>query len=146
MIGLGFIAVLVSPPSQIPLLGLWLTKDRDAEVRLAPCAADAHLVCGSIEKILDPSEIGALDDNNPDPGLRMRHVEGITILSHFRLTSGPQGTVWQDGQAYDPDKGKTYSGLELRLQDSRHLVLSKSLNLAGVKATLSEEVWTRLGN
>ena len=46
------------------------------------------------------------DENNPDPTLRERLLQGITILNDFNYDGGRR---WQGGTIYDPNNGKTYN-------------------------------------
>lgn len=99
-----FAAVLVAGAAQAapaPVTGRWLTEERDAMVEVAPCGAQ---LCGRIVRILRPSaDRPAVDRNNPDPALRDRPIQGLTILSGF--------TADRDrfkGRIYDPRSGKTY--------------------------------------
>lgn len=85
-----------------PVSGRWYTEEKDSIVHITTCGA---VVCGKVAKVLRPGPKGGkpLDVNNPDPALRARPIEGITLLSGFRDT----GDEWE-GQIYDPRAGKTY--------------------------------------
>ena len=47
------------------------------------------------------------DDKNPDPALRDRLLNGMTIMQGFRYVGGNR---WTGGKIYDPNSGKTYKG------------------------------------
>ncbi len=98
-----FTALLFASPAfaAVPVNGRWLTVEKDSVVEIGPCGG---AVCGRIARILTPQPEGPpRDENNPNPALRIRPVEGLTILSGFR----DGGKNWQ-GSIYDPRKGKTY--------------------------------------
>jgi uncharacterized protein (DUF2147 family) len=116
--------------------GAWMTQDRDAIVRIAPCPGRADLLCGRVERILDPTEADARDEHNPDPARRGRPVQGLEILSGFKAG----GQVWSGGSIYDPDDGHTHTGLDLRLDGPDRLVVSKLV----FKAEVGRQVWTRV--
>ncbi|MBC8132632.1 MAG: DUF2147 domain-containing protein [Deltaproteobacteria bacterium] len=95
--------LLLSAPASAaaPVSGQWLTVEKDSVVEIAPCG---KALCGRIERILAAQPKGpSRDVNNPDPKLRNRTIQGMTILSGFTDT----GKAWQ-GSIYDPRRGKTY--------------------------------------
>lgn len=86
--------------------GIWMVEDKDAKVKIYPCA-DGY--CGKIIWLEEPrTDSGKIrtDENNPDPELRDRTLKGLKILSGLEY-SGDK--VWEDGEIYDPENGKTYS-------------------------------------
>ncbi|HSK40270.1 MAG TPA: DUF2147 domain-containing protein [Arenibaculum sp.] len=87
-------------------LGDWLTEDKDAALTITDC--DGRL-CGRIiwlESATDQAGSLRLDENNPDPAKQARRICGLVVISGFE-PSGPD--TW-DGQVYNPQDGKTYSG------------------------------------
>lgn len=92
-----------------PVNGRWYTDGKDSIVEVGPCGA---LVCGRVVKVLKnmPNGQPPVDANNPNPALRKRPVQGITILSGFKDT----GKEWA-GSIYDPRAGKTYKSTMVRL-------------------------------
>ena len=60
----------------------------------------------------------ARDTNNSDPKLQTRPLKGLNIFSGF--TPGDGG--WENGEVYDPSKGKTYSG-KITIKDANTLTL-----------------------
>jgi uncharacterized protein (DUF2147 family) len=82
--------------------GMWLTDDRKAVVRIAPCGAN---LCGTIDRVLDRSPASPTTDlHNPDPRLRGRPIVGLQILTGFVRS----GKLWKGGRAYDPKSGHSY--------------------------------------
>lgn len=84
-----------------PVAGRWLNDSRKTLVEIAPCGRQ---LCGHIVRISnpDPGE-PAVDAKNPDPALRNRPLQGLTILTGFTA----DGDRWR-GQIYNPKSGKTY--------------------------------------
>ena len=105
------LALLGGPALAADPTGNWLVKDQTAVIRIAPCA-DA--LCGTIAWTSQPG----LDENNPDPRKRDRPIVGTQILLGMKPaggtggasgTGGAGGNRW-DGEIYNPENGKTYSG------------------------------------
>lgn len=84
--------------------GRWLTQGEKAVIQIGPCG---QALCGRIEHVLkaDPGA-SRIDIHNPDPTLRGRPIEGMTILIGLRLDGGR----WL-GQVYDPQSGKRYKAI-----------------------------------
>lgn len=107
-------ALLLAAPADAatPVTGRWLTEDGSAIVAVVSCGP---ATCGRIARVLkSPASGPALDRNNPDPRLRGRPVEGLTILSGFT----DNGDDWR-GRIYDPKSGKTYKSILKREADGR---------------------------
>ena len=104
-----------------PVTGRWMTADKDSIIEIAPCG---KRVCGRVARVIKRNPDGTMprDANNPDPALRRRAVEGMTILSDFT----PAGSVWQ-GRIYDPRSGRSYKSKLARNADG-------SLNVQGCVA------------
>jgi uncharacterized protein (DUF2147 family) len=89
-------------------IGKWLTKDDKATVTIARCG-DA--LCGTIIALKEPNdpETGKpkTDVNNPDAAKRSRPVIGVHIVFDMKPNGKPD--VW-DGQVYNAEDGKTYTG------------------------------------
>ena len=82
--------------------GDWVTADRSAVVRIAPCGPR---LCGTVVRILArEADVPHTDVNKPDARLRSRPRGGLTVLSGFT----PSGGGWAGGHAYDAKSGKSY--------------------------------------
>jgi uncharacterized protein (DUF2147 family) len=92
-----------------PISGRWLTAEKDSIIEIEACGP-AH--CGKILRILKgpPGGKPAIDSNNPNPALRRRPIEGLTLMSGFVDAGGE----WK-GTIYDPRAGKTYTSYLQRL-------------------------------
>lgn len=86
----------------VPVEGDWLTADRNAVVRIAPCGAS---LCGVVLRVLakGPS-VPRTDVHNPDPALRSRPLVGLPVLTGFSRDGGQ----WTGGRAYDAKTGRSY--------------------------------------
>jgi uncharacterized protein (DUF2147 family) len=101
-ISLAVLAPSVSAMAAAPVTGHWYTDGKDSIIEIGQCGAT---ICGKVIKVLKnmPNGKPPIDANNPDPKLRGRPVQGITILSGFQAN----GKVWS-GTIYDPRAGKSY--------------------------------------
>lgn len=101
---LSFLAAVVggAAPARAGVQGNWLTADRTAIVRIAPCG---HALCGTVVRVLAKGpDVPLTDRNNPDRKLRSRSLVGTQVLTGF-VSDGPG---WTGGRAYDPKSGRTY--------------------------------------
>src|SRR5512145_2104122 len=94
---LGLIA-LSSPALANDAHGTWLVKDKTAVVKVDTCEQG---LCGTIGW----SQTPGTDKNNPDPKLRDRDILGVPIF-----TMKPAGPNKWEGEIYNAENGKTYSG------------------------------------
>jgi uncharacterized protein (DUF2147 family) len=79
--------------------GDWLVAEGTAVVRIAPCN---NGWCGKLARTPGPGQ----DEHNPDPAKRGQPMLGTTILIDMK----PNGTNRWDGEIYNPENGKTYTG------------------------------------
>src|SRR4051794_26120715 len=116
LIALALAAIAFGAAAQeAPVLGRWLTEDRDGVVETYPCGTE---FCGRIVWYAKQGERHR-DGNNPDPALRARPICGLQVLGGFK----PDGSGgWKDGWAYAPETGKTYRA-QLGLRDARTMEL-----------------------
>jgi uncharacterized protein (DUF2147 family) len=82
--------------------GDWMSPDK-AIVRVYPCGSQ---VCLKIVK-LSPTIPEKKDAKNPKSDLRDRPLCGLNIGTGFRQVDAQH---LADGQIYDPESGRTYSG------------------------------------
>jgi uncharacterized protein (DUF2147 family) len=91
-----------------PPIGVWLTKDGEAKVAIARCGA---ALCGAIVALKTPIDPDTgrpqTDVNNPNAALAGRPLIGVQII--IDMTPGATADKW-DGQVYNAEDGKTYSG------------------------------------
>jgi len=87
------------------VLGLWLTDDGKARIEIYKEAGKYH---GKIVWLKEPNNANGtpkLDKENPDKDLQKRPIVGLNLVKGFTFDDG----VWEDGEIYDPESGKTYS-------------------------------------
>jgi Delta7-sterol 5-desaturase len=100
------------------IAGEWATQGYTARVRIALCAGDAELLCGTIVwlwEAVDDEGAPIVDRNNPSPELRSRSLVGVSPLKNFRMRDAKH---WAEGSIYDPESGRTYkASLTLRSPD-----------------------------
>ena len=114
--------------------GRWLTQEKDGWIRV-------ELVGDSLVGRIAGAPPGSpsereLDDRNPDPALRTRKLDGLTIMTGFEYDGDGR---WKNGRVYDPNTGKTYRcTLTLIDQDTLEIRGFIGIALFGRTAT-----WTR---
>ena len=88
-------------------LGKWLTKDNNATVAIAHCG---EALCGTIVALKEPNDPATgkpkTDTENPDAAKRGRPMIGVQIVFDMK----PSGADKWDGQVYNAEDGKTYTG------------------------------------
>jgi uncharacterized protein (DUF2147 family) len=113
--------------------GDWVTADRHAIVRIAPCGAD---LCGTVVRVLvHGPNVPTTDIKNPDRRLRSRPLIGLKVLTGFSR----DGPIWTGGRAYDPNTGGNYKARLSRNPDG-------SLTVTGcILFICKSQRWTRVG-
>jgi uncharacterized protein (DUF2147 family) len=108
--------LLAAAPSADTAIGTWHSPTKNGLIQISKCGAS---ICGTL---LNGDDIranpDARDSNNSDPKLKNRPLKGLQIFSGFTRGDGD----WENGQVYDPSKGKTYSG-KITIKDANTLSL-----------------------
>lgn len=140
-----FIALLATPLGALAELpsdsahGYWLTENRKAIVRIAPCGGDT---CGRmvwVENPLDERGQPKRDEKNADAEKRVRPICGLELVGGLNKSS--EGT-WSDGWLYNPRNGETYSA-RIRALSSSELEVRGYM---GVSVLGKSQIWTRVGS
>jgi uncharacterized protein (DUF2147 family) len=115
--------------------GRWLTQKGDGWIRIQIVGDSLE---GSVAGSPDPKqrEEREFDDRNPDPNLRTRRLEGLTIMTGFEYEGDGH---WSGGTVYDPNSGKTYKSTVKQL-DANTL---KIRGFIGISLFGRSETWTR---
>jgi uncharacterized protein (DUF2147 family) len=128
------LALIISTPALAapPVTGKWVTTEKDSIVEITPCGT---ALCGKIIRILRPNPKGpTVDANNPNPAMRNRPIQGLTILSGF----ADNGKNWL-GSIYDPRRGKSFKSYLTR-------VAGGNLEVKGCIAFMCQSfIWTPAG-
>lgn len=129
------------------VMGTWLTASGVAQVKIEPCAnASSGALCGFIVGLINPkgpdgtvvAPEAATDYRNEDPSLRNRKVIGMPLIWGFTKT--PDGNVFESGQIYNAENGKTYSA-NISLQPDGTLRLR---GYVGSPLFGETQIWTRV--
>lgn len=90
--------------------GRWATQGFGSIVEFRPCAGAETTMCGRILWLWESNDSSGRprrDTYNPDRALRTRSLIGIELVRGLRQTAAG---VWSDGELYNPDDGRTYTG------------------------------------
>jgi uncharacterized protein (DUF2147 family) len=118
--------------------GVWLTEEKDAALTIGRCGDS---LCGRIiwlESARDRSGSLRLDQNNPDPRKQGTRICGLVVISGLRPSSPDR---WE-GNVYNPQDGKTYSG-EITVLSDTALKLRAYI---GLPLFGRSETWTRVNS
>jgi len=119
------------------LSGLWLTEDREARVKFAPCGSS---VCGTVvglKQPIDPETGKPLTDKkNPDASKRQGPMIGMTIALGFKDTGDGK---WS-GTFYNAEDGRSYTGSIVHSGPSTLAVTGCLLMFC------QTQTWTRVGS
>ena len=103
-----FFGLLVFSQTNSDILGEWYNAEKDAVITLFE---DNETVSGRISWMQFPNDVNGnpkKDPLNPDEKLKSRARMGMVMMSGFTMI---KDKIWDNGELYDPKKGKTYSGM-----------------------------------
>jgi uncharacterized protein (DUF2147 family) len=127
-------AAFLAAPSADSVIGTWHSPTKNGVINIQKCGSS---ICGTLESGDDiKAHPDAKDVNNKDESQRGRALKGLTMLSGFK--PGSDGT-WEDGNVYNPNDGRTYSG-KITVQDANTLHLRGCVFVPLCKT----ETWTRI--
>ena len=108
-----FVGLIAFSQTNADILGEWYTAEKDVVITLFE---ENEKVSGKITWMQFPND----DDGNPkkDPlnpvdKLKSRDRMGMVMMTGFTFI---KDKIWDEGELYDPKKGKTYSG-KMTLKD-----------------------------
>ena len=131
-----FACLLSFSQTNTDIAGEWYNAEKDAVITLFE---DGKTISGKITWMKFPNDENGnpkTDPLNPDESLRSRARMGMVMISGFAYA---EDNVWNDGQLYDPKKGKTYSGM-MTLKDSNTLDLRGYIGFSFIGRS---STWTR---
>lgn len=118
------------------VIGIWLTPgDNSAKIEIYKVGEKFY---GKIVWMQNPNINGKpkLDSNNPNSSKRNIPRLGLEIMKGFIFDGSDE---WKNGNIYDPESGKTYSGY-MYLKDRNTLKLRGYVGFSFLGRT---ETWTR---
>ncbi len=125
------------------ILGVWHTTDDKSQVEIFKVN---NRYFGKIISLRDPNwstndKVGVVgtpktDHRNPNPELRNRPIVGMQFMGSFVLAGK---NLWEGGNIYDPESGKTYK-CKLTLTSANRLEVRGYVGFSLLGRT---EVWTR---
>ena len=118
------------------LLGEWYNAEKDAVITLFESQGK---ISGKITWMKFPNDKNGMpkkDPLNPDESLRDRARLGMVMMRGFTYV---EGNIWDNGELYDPKKGKTYSG-KITLRDENTLDLRGYIGFSFIGRS---STWTR---
>jgi uncharacterized protein (DUF2147 family) len=118
------------------VIGEWYNAEKDAVITLFE---EGSTVSGKITWMKFPNDENGnpkSDPLNPDESLQNRARLGMVMMNSFEHI---EGNVWDNGQLYDPKKGKTYSG-KITLTDKNTLDLRGYIGFSFIGRS---STWTR---
>lgn len=131
------ISILAFAQTNADLVGQWYNAKDDIVVTLFE---DRQTVSGKVTWMKFPNDENGnpkTDLLNPDESLRNRESVGMIMMTSFAHIAG---NVWDNGDLYDPKKGKTYTGI-ITLKDENTLNLRGYIGLSFIGRYSS--TWTR---
>ncbi len=123
-------SLLTAQAQDVGVLGNWANPSGSV-IQIYRCGAD---VCAKVIAISAKAPTRR-DVDNPDPALRGRSLCGLDIGTGFEL-AGPDRA--HGGRLYDPESGKTYTGVMAREGN-----LLKLRGYVGIPLFGRTETWTR---
>jgi uncharacterized protein (DUF2147 family) len=127
-------AAMLAAPSADSVVGTWHSPTKNGVISVQKCGSS---ICGTLENGDDiRADPNAKDKNNKDATKQGRPLKGLTMLSGFK--PGADG-VWEDGNVYNPNDGRTYSG-KITPVDQNTLKLRGCVFVPLCKT----ETWTRI--
>ena len=135
-IALAVSSVIAFAQTNADVVGEWYNAEKDAVITLYE---DGSTISGKITWMKFPNDKNGnpkTDPENPDEKLRSRARLGMVMMNNFTHI---EGNVWDDGNLYDPKKGKDYSGM-ITLADENTLDLRGYIGFSFIGRS---STWTR---
>ena len=131
-----FVGLLAFSQTNADIVGEWYNAEKDAVITLFE---ENETVSGKITWMQFPNDDNGnpkTDPLNPDENLKSRARMGMVKMSGFAYD---EDSVWDDGELYDPKKGKTYSGM-MTLKDKNTIDLRGYIGFSFIGRS---SIWTR---
>ena len=131
-----FVGLLAFSQTNADIVGEWYNAEKDAVITLFE---EDETVSGKITWMQFPNDDNGnpkIDLLNPDEKLKSRERMGMVMMSGFAYD---EDNIWDDGELYDPNKGKTYSGM-MTLKDKNTIDLRGYIGFSFIGRS---STWTR---
>jgi uncharacterized protein (DUF2147 family) len=131
-----FVGLFAFSQTNADIVGEWYNAEKDAVITLFE---ENETVSGKITWMKFPYDDNGnpkTDPLNPDEKLKSRARMGMVMMSGFAYD---EDNVWDDGELYDPKKGKAYSGM-MTLKDTNTLDLRGYIGFSFIGRS---STWTR---
>ena len=109
-----FVGLLAFSQTNADIAGEWYNAEKDAVITLFE---ENETVSGKITWMEFPNDDNGnpkTDPLNPNEKLKSRARMGMVMMTGFTFI---KDKIWDNGELYDPKKGKTYSGM-MTLKDN----------------------------
>ena len=133
---LALASIFVFAQKNVDVVGEWYNEEKDAVITIFE---DGKTLSGKITWMKFPNDENGnpkSDPLNPDESLRNRARMGMVMMTGFTYT---ESNIWDNGELYDPKKGKTYSG-KITLTDKNTLDLRGYIGFSFIGRS---STWTR---
>jgi uncharacterized protein (DUF2147 family) len=122
------------------ILGKWWNEEKDGQVEIYKVGTEYRGRVVYVKFNTNPDGTSPKNDNlNPEPALRKRVIEGLTILRDLRFNSSKK--EWSGGEIYDTKSGNTYECF-CKLQDDGTLFFKGHIKLSRMLGRST--TWTRV--
>ncbi len=131
-----FVGLLAFSQTNADIVGEWYNAEKDAVITLFE---ENETVSGKITWMESPNDDNGnpkTDPLNPDEKLKSRARMGMVMMTGFTFI---KDKIWDDGELYDPKKGKTYSGM-MTLKDKNTIDLRGYIGFSFIGRS---SIWTR---
>ncbi len=122
--------------------GLWLVEKKDAHIKVYLAKNGKYY--GKIVWLKEPNEKDGspkIDDENPDPKLQNRPLQGLLMLKSFRFDA--EAEEWSGGTIYDSRSGKTYDAY-MRFEGENKDILKLTGYVMGIRQFGKTTTWSRV--
>jgi len=131
-----FVGLFAFSQTNADIVGEWYNAEKDAVITLFE---ENETVSGKITWMKFPNDDNGnpkTDPLNPDEKLKSRARMGMVMMSGFAYD---EDSIWDEGELYDPKKGKAYSGM-MTLKDANTLDLRGYIGFSFIGRS---STWTR---
>ncbi len=143
------IFIFVKAFSQKPenaIIGEWITSKKDGIITMYPVKSKNSEVriYGKLSWISEPKDENGQqkkDIENPNVELRDRTILGLNIIQDLKWEGNNDEWAWEDGRAYDPESGNTYSFKAFIDPDKPDILNCRGY--IGFSLIGRSEIWTR---